>query len=222
MPRGGFEEDSGNFGGPSRTNTRKPRNDDDKYGSSRHRRGSDDDSRERGKGMEVARRHKSKKYSDSEDEEPKKKSKGKSKKSKKRQESSDEDDDDNEMIVTKTAKYKDVEVSELDQPYIDALMKVFEVRIQKVARWCHDGLIRHDNKTGMLDAEKLLDAKANDDERKEWERFEKRYKRVLQESIDRVKAKGYGKVKVVYTHGRSSTALCYQCNMLGYYCGHIG
>ena len=220
MPHGGYDDEY-DSGGPSKTKSRKSRGNDDKYGSSRHRRGSDADSRDRGKGMEVARRSKPKKYSDSEDEEPKKKSKGKSKKkSKKRDASSDEDDDENEVIVTKTAKFKDVDIRDLAGEYLDALTRVFEVRLEKIERWCHDGLIRLDNQTGALDADKLIKQKASEDEKKEWERFEKRYKRMMKEKKEMEgNSRGYGgpsSPRVVY-EGR-----CYQCAMLGTYCGHMG
>ena len=215
MPRGGFDDYES--GGRSRV-------DNDKYGSSRHRRGSDDDSRDRGKGMEVARRGKSKKYSDSEDEEPKKKSKSKSKKktkSKKRDASSDEDDDD-EVIVTKTAKYKDVDIHDIMGEYLDALIKVFEVRTEKIEKWCHEGLIRLDNKTGMFDADKLIKQKASDDEKKEWARFEKRYKRNMEENKEMQQASGG--YRGYAGPSRPMTLYdprCIRCAVHGRYCGHL-
>ena len=131
------------------------------------------------------------------------------------------------MIVTKTAKFRDVDFHELGQPYLDALMKVFEVREEKVERWCHDGLIRYDNKSQMLNAEKLFKQKASDDERKEWDRFEKKYKRLMQDAIDGIKANGgHGRAQVVYTPPgtslRRSEPECYNCEVLGRYCGHMG
>ena len=240
MPHGGFDDDydgmhteiiqgiiANHYIEPRRTRNRKSRVNDNKYGSSRHRRGSDDDSRDRGKGMQVAVRRKSKKYSDSEDEEPKKKSKSKSKKkSKKREASSDEDDDDDEVIVTKTAKYKDVDINDLTGEYLDALMNVFEVRPEKIDRWCHDGLIRLDNQTDMFDADKLIRLKASDDEKKEWDRYEKRYKRMMQEKKEMGEGRGGrggpSRSNTVYVQvpPRREYKGCYDCWLLGRYCGH--
>ena len=174
--------------------------------------------------MEVALRGKSKKYSDSEEEEPKKKSKSKSKKSKsKKRNASSDDDDDDEMIVTKTAKYKDVDVNDLAGDYLNALSRVFEVRREKIERWCHDGLIRLDMQTGMFDASKLIEQKASDDEKKEWERYEKRYKRTMEENKEMWGGSGgrggSSRPLVVYADSGPRTRVCYECDLLGRYCG---
>ena len=179
--------------------------------------------------MEVARRGKAKKYSDSEDDEPKKKSKSKSKKkSKKRRDSDDEDEDDDEVIVTKTAKYKDVDIRDIAGEYLDALTRVFEVRVEKIERWCHDGLIRLDNQTGMFDADKLIKQKASEDEKKEWERYEKKYKRMMKENKEMWEGKGghggSSRPVVVVTQysgpPRFDGSACYVCARLGAWCGH--
>ncbi|KAG7006981.1 hypothetical protein G7Y79_00012g033170 [Physcia stellaris] len=181
--------------------SRKPRDEDERHGSSHHHRRSDADDGDRhakhnqlvrrgkpeypsdseasdsdredkkSRKKKIARRSKSKDSSESEDDRKHRKSKSKDKKgkgkSKKRQDSDDEDSDD-EVIVTKTKKYEDVDISELPPMYLMSLRKIFGANNEKIAKWCHNGLIRLDISTGLFNADKLLKKQNDDDEIKEW------------------------------------------------------
>lgn len=173
--------------------------DENKYGASRHRQEDySEDDRDDRKGREIVRRGKSRRdpsESDSEsdyahrskkkgkevarrDKDPKKKNK----KPKKRQESSSESDSD-EQIVEKRQRFEAISFGELNQDYMLDLRKCFEVRVEKIDKWCDDGLIRMDTKDGSFNADKLLNSKkVEEDEKKKWAVFEKKYRRYIAEN----------------------------------------
>ena len=172
--------------------------DEDKYGASRHRR--DDfaeDDRDDRKGREMVRRGKSRRDpSESESESDRghkskkkgkevvkrgKDSKKKSKKPKKQESSSESDSD--EQIVEKRQRFEAISIGELNPDYIGSLRKCFEVRAEKIEKWCDDGLIRMDTKDGSFNADKLLNSKkVEEDEKKRWAVFEKKYRRHIAET----------------------------------------
>lgn len=169
---------------------------------------------------------------DSEDDRKSKKSKSKDKKgkgkSKKRQDSDSDDSD--EVIVTKTKKFEDVDIHDLPSPYLRALKKIFGTNDERVEKWCHNSLIRLDKSTGLLNAEKLLKKQDDDDEIKQWEIYQKKYKRVMKEIEESSNSRG-GPSIVVMDRGYESpppgTLLsgydirCYGCRRRNYYCGHF-
>ena len=187
--------------GSSRAIVRRGDHDRDKnrYGSSRHRHDDhSEDDRDDRKGKEVVRRGKSRRDpSESESESDRgykskkkgkevvkreKDSKKKNKKSKKKQESDSESDSD-EQIVEKRKRFEAVSIGELNPDYVGGLRKCFEVRIEKIDKWCDDGLIRMDTKDGSLNADKLLNSKkVEEDEKKKWAVFEKKYRRHIEET----------------------------------------
>ena len=172
--------------------------DEDKYGASRRRR--DDfaeDDRDDRKGREIVRRGKSRRDpSESESESDRghrskkkgkevvkrgKDSKKKSKKSKKQESSSESDSD--EQIVEKRQRFEAISAGELSRDYVEALRRCFEVRVEKIEKWCDDGLIRMDTKDGSFNADKLLNSKkVEEDEKKKWAVLEKRYRRHIAET----------------------------------------
>ena len=186
--RKGKQSKRGGFGG----------GDDNRYGASRY--GHEDyreDDRDNRKGKEVARRGKSRRDdSESESESDrgyKSKKKGKEmvkhkkdsgkkhKKSKKKQESSSESDSDEE-IVEKRKRFEEIALGELSADYTDCLRQCFEVKIEKIAKWCDDGFIRIDTKDGSFNADKLINSnKVEDDEKKKWAATEKKYRRYIAE-----------------------------------------
>ena len=241
--------------------SRKPRDDDEKYGGSRHRRhtdtdGSDGDAKgkqlvRRGKPRDrsdseasdsdredkksrkkqLARRGKSKDRSESEDDRKHRKSKSKDKKGKgksKKRQDSDEEDSDEEVIVTKTKKYEDVDIYDLDVMYLETLKKTFGANDEKVQKWCHNSLIRLDKSTGALNADKLLKKQDDDDEIKEWAIFEKKYMRIIKERNEAPKAPGgpsisyrdpiYKSLSIIERVYRPDA--CIWCRNRGHYCGH--
>lgn len=242
--------------------SRKPRDEDEKHGSSRHHRRSDADDGDRdakhkqlvrrdkpkypsdseasesdredkkSRKKQVARRDKSKDRSESEDDRKHRKSKSKDKKgkgkSKKRQDSDDEDSDD-EVIVTKTKKYEDVDISDLPPTYLMSLKKIFGANTEKVEKWCHNGLIRLDISTGSFNAEKLLKKQNDDDEIKEWAVFEKRYKRMIGDANEAPIRRGGPSISYGGPRYGSRPGIgqgydpydCYRCRTLGYDCGHL-
>lgn len=244
--------------------SRKPRDDDEKYGASRRRRhtdadGSDGDAKgkqlvRRGKPRDrsdseasdsdredkksrkkqLARRGKSKDRSESEDDRKHRKSKSKDKKGKgksKKRQDSDEEDSDEEVIVTKTKKYEDVDIYDLDVSYLAALKKIFGANDEKVQKWCHNSLLRRDKSTGLLNADRLLKKQDDEDELKQWAIFEKKAKRVEQERQEKMKAsKILGGPSVPYgdpvykslsiIEGVYRPDACIWCRNRGHYCGH--
>ncbi|KAL8797068.1 MAG: hypothetical protein Q9195_000839 [Heterodermia aff. obscurata] len=196
-----FEEDYSNQQGKAIVKRGKQGGYDDEentHGASRHRHKNDSgNSRDDRKGKEVVRRGKSRRdpsesESDS-DQGYKSKKKGKElvrrekdskkhRKSKKKQESSSDSDSD-EQIVEKRQRFEAISFGELSSAYVLDLRRCFEVRVEKIEKWCDAELIRLDTKDGSFNADKLLKSqKVEDDEKKKWPVFEKKYRRWIAEN----------------------------------------
>ena len=182
---------------------RKPKDDEDRYGKSRHQSlHSDDDSVNRTKRNEVARRLKpsktkhrddrSESESDS-DRKNKKKSSGKKRESKallkhkgynKRKDSgSDSDSDSDGEIKEDRKRFEDISYHELNEGYVRWLEEVFGVRIAKIEAWCDDGLIQMDTLDGSYNIRKLLKKGfVEEKEKEEWAKYEKKYRKWVAET----------------------------------------
>lgn len=175
--------------------------DDDENQPIRHRhKDHSENNRDSRKGKEVMRRGKSRKdasESESESESDhgyRSKKKGKEmvkrenestkkhRKAKKKQESSS-DSDSEEQIVEKRQRFEPVSIFELAPDYVECLRRCFEVRAEKIEKWCDDGLIRMDTKDGSFNVDRLLNSKkVEEDEKKKWAVVEKKYRRYIAET----------------------------------------
>ena len=214
--------------------TKKSSSRRDKDRSRSFRDDDDNDDNNNTKGKQVARVKKhddesAPEDSDSDRKRKKKSSKSKDKKSKSKSRSrrhhdddddDDDEDDDNEVIVTKTQKYKDVSYGDLDHTYAIALGECFGAIPGKVAKWCDDGLVQLDVTTGLLEAKKLVKVQRDDDEKKKWAAFEKKYKRQMEDRNEMAKGRGGGP-SVVFVEGPPQPMRgCPDCRWLGGYCGY--
>lgn len=182
--------------------SRRHRNDDDERYAPTRRRDLSTEDRSHEKGRQVVSRREpensSRHHSEPEesDDEPKRrhkhrsdsralaksgsKSKDKRKKSSRKKEESEPEDSDEE-IVTKRMRFEEVDISDLDPEYIDALIGCLHVTHTKIEKWCHNGLVRLDTKEDCMNADKAVKQEADEGEAAEWARYEKRYKRAIKE-----------------------------------------
>ena len=148
----------------------------------------------------------------------------KDKSSKKRRDDSDSEE---EMIVTKTARKKVLDITEIDPEFLNLLMEAFGVRRSKIESWIDKDWIKWDNKTNEYDISKILDKNDDDDGgikffNKEYKKHKDRWQMPREDAAGSSHPRRGGRPVIIVDDGfnPSYDSLCVVCYMRGRYCGN--